>query len=650
MKKIYCFLFLYLFITALCFAQQPGNPMQRTMQIAASEKRGITRQHFLEKLSNASGNFDINFYRCEWDIDPAVKYINGKITSYFTITAETNSISFDLTKTLTVDSIRYHGSNITFLQKADNTLQVQFPSLMSTNQKDSVTVFYQGIPDNGGLGSFTQSQHSGTPVIWTLSEPYGAKDWWPCKNGLDDKADSIDVVISTPAIYRGVSNGVLASEWTSGGQRFCYYKHRFPIASYLVCMAATNFAIYQDSVLIGGRQMPFISYTYPENYSVFQSEEATTKKALEVLSKLFGDYPFAKEKYGHTQFGWGGGMEHQTNSFIYWPYPWLTPHELGHQWFGDKVTPRTWVDLWLNEGFATYSVLLFNEYYFDPGGEISAELISLRDNITSEPGGSVKVTDTSDINRLFDGRLTYNKGCYLLHMLRWKLGDSAFFKGVRRYLNDPAVSFGYATTPDLQRNLEQESGQSLTGFFKEWYEGEGYPNYQANWKQNTNNWAMVQINQVTSDPSVSFYEMPLPLQFKNATRDTTIVVNHQQSGQVFWINVGFAADTMIIDPKLWILAKNKTTQKIAGNTITDNIKIYPNPAPGNIYVLLQNPAGTQLQLHLFNSLGQLTYRQQIGLSGRDELITIPAAGFAKGVYWLQVSDDKHLKVVKKIVK
>jgi hypothetical protein len=152
MRKIYSFLLLFLFIALVCFAQQPGRPLPRTMQIAAMEKRGLSPQHFLEKLSNASTNFNINFYRCEWDIDPAVKYINGKITSYFTITAQTNSISFDLIKTLTVDSVRYHGSNIGFLQQADNTLQLQFPSLINSNQKDSVTIFYQGVPDSGGFG------------------------------------------------------------------------------------------------------------------------------------------------------------------------------------------------------------------------------------------------------------------------------------------------------------------------------------------------------------------------------------------------------------------------------------------------------------------------------------------------------------------
>lgn len=646
MKNIIFFFFLLTRIA--CLAQQTDSSLRGLLHIAEMEKKTFQSQRFSEKLSAASANFDIIYYRCEWDIDPAVRYINGKITSYFKITTPSNNISFDLVKTLTVDSIRYHGSNITFLQQTDNTLLLQFPVLITSNTVDSVTIFYQGVPDTGGFGSFTQSQHNGTPIIWTLSEPFGAKDWWPCKNGLDDKADSIDIIISTPTAYRGVSNGVLADEWNASGKHYWHFKHRYPIASYLIALAVSDFAVYQDSVLIGNKQMPIISYTYPEDYPVFQSQEAYTKKALQIFSTLFGDYPFANEKYGHTEFGWGGGMEHQTNSFIRWPYTYLISHELAHQWFGDNVTCSSWEQIWLNEGFASYAQILFSE--FNTHVNIVPNIQAVANSITSLPNGSVKVSDTTDENRIFLQRLTYHKGLYLVHMLRGILGDSNFFKGLQKYLKDPAVKFGYAKTSDLQRNLEQVSGKNLTTFFKNWYEGEGYPNYQATWSQNINNWARIQLNQTTSDQSVSFYEMPVQLEFKNAIADTTIVVSHQYSGQVFWINVGFAADTMLIDPKLWVLTKTKTSQKIISNTTANNIKIYPNPAPENIHISLQNPTATQLHLQLYNSVGQIVRQQQINLTGRDEIIDISVTSLSAGIYWLQVSDNKKLKLIKKIVR
>ena len=162
--------------------------------------------------SVASDNFDVRHYRCEWQVDPAVQYINGAITTEFIIRQTSDTIVFDINKALTVDSILYHGANILFQQTANDGLTVNFPSSINKGTIDSVTVFYQGIPDASGFGSFYQGTHSGVPVIWTLSEPFGARDWWPCKNGLNDKADSIDIIVTYPQQYLASSNGLVVGE------------------------------------------------------------------------------------------------------------------------------------------------------------------------------------------------------------------------------------------------------------------------------------------------------------------------------------------------------------------------------------------------------------------------------------------------------
>jgi aminopeptidase N len=648
--KTLFFLLLLCLSAAPAFSQQSLNIVQQTEIIATAEQRhfeGMQQGAF--NGTHASNNFDISFYRCEWEVDPAVKYIKGVVTSYFTITAATNTLVFDLNAALTTDSVLYHGTKLLFTQAANNTLQIQLPATLAVSKKDSLAIFYKGVPDDGGFGSFTQTTHAGVPIIWTLSEPYGAKDWWPCKNGLDDKADSIDVFITTPDIYRGVSNGMLVQDWTANGKRYSYFKHRYPITSYLICLAATNFAEYRDSVLIEGKQLPIISYTYPENYTVFQTEERFTKEALQIFSNTFGTYPYIKEKYGHTQFGWGGGIEHQTNSFIAWPWNFLIAHELGHQWFGDKITCASWEDIWLNEGFATFTGIIYFEN--TAPASIPANLQAVINNVTSQPGGSVKVPDTTNVNRIFSGRLSYNKGFYLLHMLRGIMGDAKFFAAIRTYLADPALQFGYARTADFQKHVETAAGISLTEFFKDWYTGEGYPDYAATWSLNNNNWISFQLNQTTSHPSVNFFEMPVQVQFKNATKDSTVTVPHTFSGQRFSVNLGFVPDTMIIDPKLWILSRNKTTQKVnSRSTVVDDVRIYPNPAPTQLNILLQNPSGQQLQVVLYNSAGQLVAQKQQSLSGADELITLATTHLARGIYWLHIKDNNNLQVVKKIMK
>jgi len=547
-------------------------------QIAEQEKKSFDKlpggnREAGNTNTASSTNFDVHFYRCEWEIDPNIRYIKGCVTSAFTILSATDKIVYDLSDTLTVDSITWHGSQLAFQRIAGDGLQLQFPSIIPAATKDSVSIYYKGTPRiYGGFSSFVQSSHSGVPIIWTISEPFGAKEWWPCKNGLDDKADSMDILVNTPMAYRGSTNGVLISELTTPATRMLRFRHRFPMASYLVGLAVTNYVVISDSVLIGGKQMPLMLTTYPEFAGNANKINTNTRASFNVFNQKFGDYPFAQEQYGQTAWGAGGGMEHQTNSFICCTDIGLISHELAHQWFGDKITCGSWQDIWLNEGFATYGASLYRESsdktYF------LAERAYYRDLITAVPGGSVWVDDTTVSGRIFSSRLSYQKGSYLLHMLRWKLGDDVFFRGIKRYVNDPLLQFNFARTADLQRNLEAESGKNLTSFFQQWFYGQGYPTYAVDWKQDSSNNIYIKINQSTSHPSVSFYDMPVPVQFKNSTRDTVIVFNNTLNGQAFLANPGFKADTAIVDPYFWILCIN-STQHTACNGVSTSDPTFP---------------------------------------------------------------------------
>jgi len=323
-------------------------------------------------------------------------------------------------------------------------------------------------------------------------------------------------------------------------------------------------------------------------------------------------------------------------------------HELAQQWFGDLITCGSWQDNWPNEGFATYMTIVYQEKRFPDFYRPLLE--DTYNSVLSDSTGSVDVDDTTSVSRIFSSRLTYNKGAYVLHMLRGVLGDSVFFRGVRRYLNDPTLRFKYAYTADLRRNFEQESGKDLSTFFQKWVYGEGYANYHADWSQNKNNWVKVKLTQSTSHPSVSFYEMPVTLLLRGASQGKSFVVDHKFSGQEFWINVDFPVDTILIDPDLWILSKVKTSTKKSSSVNADEIKVYPNPSDGPFYVSIANPSDKKLSLQLFNSIGQLVYVKSIETPGRDELITIPATILARGTYILQIRNEKGLKVAKKIIR
>ena len=511
-------------------------------------------------ITGAGNTIDVKYYRCEWDVDPAIRYIKGKITIYYLTTASTGFIDLDLLSPLVADSV-FQRTTLLTKSQTSTVLTINLPGLVAAGTFDSVSIYYQGVPPNTGFGSFIQSTHSSTPVMWSLSEPYGSRDWWPCKNGLDDKADSLDVIVTNPAAYKAASNGIIQYDSTIAGgtKRIAYWKHRYPIASYLICFAVTNYSVFNNTVQLGTVTLPMQTYCYPENLTSFQNGTINTLNAMQLFHSIFGDYPFINEKYGHVQFGWGGGMEHQTSTFIVNIGENLCAHELGHQWFGDKITCGTWKDIWLNEGFATHLASIYYENKY-PANIISSRKNEIN-NITAQLGGSVIVDDTTSVNRIFDSRLSYSKGSHLLYMLRWILSDSIFFAAIRNYQADPLLKYGFATTPDLKRHLEQASGKDLTYFFNDWYTGQGYPTYNVEWANVGLGNVQIKMNQTTSHVSVPFYELPVPLLFKNATQQTTVVVDNTVNGEVFYKSIGFIPDTVIIDPNYWLITRNNTSTK-----------------------------------------------------------------------------------------
>ena len=601
----------------------------------------------LENEPLASNDFDIKYFRCEWETDPAVRYIRGKVTSYFVMLKTSGSISFDLANTLYVDSITNNQHSLSFTQD-NNHLVINFIQPKDAGNFDSVSIYYQGVPPDGGFGSFVNSLHAGIPVMWTLSEPYGSRDWWPCKNGLDDKVDSVDVYITAPSQYSAVSNGLRQSITLSGDYATTHWKHRYPIASYLICMAVTNYSEFKNFVRIGSTDLLMQTFCYPESLGIFQQQTPLVLATMQYYSSLFGPYPFIKEKYGHVQFGWGGGQEHQTSTFLIRPDEALMSHELAHQWFGNKVTCASWQHIWLNEGFATHlaSMDMEKKYPLTALATRKSEINS----ITSLPGGSVFVYDTTLVNRIFNSRLSYTKGSHVLYMLRWILGDSVFIKGANEYLNDSSLRYGFATTSDLQRNLEKVSGHKLDSFFANWIYGEGYPSYSVKWSQIGNDYVRIKMDQVTSHPSVGFFALSVALQFKNASQTKTIIVDNQFNGEIFLKNIGFVADTVIIDPEYWLITRNNSSQKIVDNDAGENrVQVFPTPFLNKLYVYLQNFNPATGSLKMYDASGRLVYKETLSIPG-SMIKEINTQKLAKGIYFIKITAGDGFKVTRKVVK
>ncbi len=628
-------IYILLFLTSFAKAQSVQGNFD-TDNISFFEKRNNSRLSD-RNISNAnSNNFDVTYYHCVWEVDPAIRYIKGSVTFYFKMLQNGQSISVDLMNDLTTDSVK-QGSSLLQFSHVNNELSITLNSIVDKGSLDSLTVYYQGIPANSGFGSFILSTHANVSVMWTLSEPYGSRDWWPCKNGLDDKADSIDVYIIHPSEYKAASNGLLQTEMLveSGLKTITHWKHLYPIASYLVCMAVTNYLSLSDTIDIDGNLLSMLTYCYPESQTSFADGIQNTQDAMRLFSSAICPYPFIKEKYGHVQFGWGGGMEHQTSTFLVNTDEVLIAHELAHQWFGDQITCSSWHDIWLNEGFATF----FSRFYMEkkyPDNAINARRQVLED-IVVEPGGSVWVADTSNVDRVFDSRLSYKKGSFLLEMLRLKLGDSLFFKGLKNYQADTLLKYKYASTKDLQRNLEAVSGISLNHFFDQWFKGEGFPTYHLQWSMLGNRHVKIKINQQTSDPSVDFFEMLIPIKCMNSTQEKVIFLNNTLNQEIFIEGIGFAPDTIIIDPEYRIISKNNSAEKIIFSDDRDPIvEINPNPTEYNFIVYLNGFVSPTATLRVFNSIGQLMEEKTVALINGAEWVQFNCTNWPKGLYFVKV--------------
>jgi len=625
--KLYLLSFFIILSTFSSYSQQHKADYLKDIQIL-ERKAAFKKMNYKKNIN--TNNYDLKYHRLEWSVDPAQAFISGDVTSYFEAKSNMNTITFDLASNMIVSQVIQRGTSLSFMQNANAEVVITLPSTLNTGTLDSLTISYSGNPVSSGFGSFEVNTHgaSNTPVLWTLSEPYGAKGWWPCKQDLVDKIDSIDVFVTHPSQYKAASNGLLKSENVIGASTITHWKHKHPIPAYLIAIAVTNYSVYNNHV--ASENFDVVNYVYPESLTTAQNATAITPAIIDLFGSLFEVYPFADEKYGHAQFGWGGGMEHTTMTFMGGWSRGLIAHELAHQWFGDKVTCGSWEDIWLNEGFATYLSALVIEN-FDGDTAFRNWRFNSNNYITSSTSGSVFVTDTTSVGRIFSGRLSYQKGAMVLNMLRYKLGDIDFFQGVKNYLADPDLSYGYAKTNDLQQHLEAVSGLSLTEFFNDWFIGQGFPSFNVNWGQNSStNMLIVTVNQTQSHNSVSFFETPLPVRVTGASGQSQMLrLELDHNGQQFTTLIPFTVVNVEVDPDIQLISKNNTALSQRDIELNDSFEVYPNPVTNVLHI--KNNNGTIIKkVRVYNTIGQKVIEIE------NPSATIPLHKLSEGIYTVKI--------------
>ena len=489
-------------------------------------------------------NYDISKYDLNIDVTDTT---NSSVSGNVTIIANTTVPNFgeiivDFVDEMEIDSISYSNNTYdnfvidieTNMTRENDRLFITIPEVIA-NQEDefSVNLHYHGTPPSGSYFNlaYDVSLHSGSAIIYTLSAPQGARYWMPCKDIPKDKA-ILDFKVTCWNHQKVMANGLIQEIIDEGnGKHTYFYRENYPVATYLIALAVSNYDTFtiDYSPYYGDKKdiMPVECYVYPELYDISVERLSNITEMLACYEERFGEYPFIEEKYGMAHFPWGGGMENQTCTHLGTGTmnTDVVPHELSHQWLGDKVTCESFDDVWLNEGGATWAEAIWHEYLEGETGYLEA--------MNSFKSGALG----HDNDPLFGFADTYNrfiyvKGAWTYHMLRYLLGEDKFWAAFYSYLNESQYIYSSASTSDFINYMQDHSGINLQNFLNQWLYGSSHPEYVFSYRlenlTESSSTLKIQITQEQeTTETIPIFDMPIPImiQFTDFT-DTLLVLEN----------------------------------------------------------------------------------------------------------------------------
>jgi aminopeptidase N len=616
--------------------------VQAEKRLCAAASRQIAAKTTLASV--AEDDYNVHHVAIRLQMTDTSVYVIGHTTTNATIVASSmTDFYFELDTTLNIDSAFVNGmrlsvSNTGYLRK------ITLPSALSSGAALKADIYYRGLPPGGGGGFFNGITHAvtglGTHMVYTISDPYEAKNWWPCKQSIIDKIDSVDMIVSVPAGVADGSNGVLLriDSTSQPGTWTYHWKTNYPIAYYLISIAIAKYAVYSDMHHFAGRtdsvQVQNFFFDTATFNPLYKRNFDSLGLMLDFLSEAYGLYPFTKEKYGVCYSNLPGGMEHQTMTTIGTPRTTVIAHELAHQWFGDNVTYRTWGDVWLSEGFATFTEQLYLEKFWGASAARSQRQGYIGMALGS-PCGMVYVNDTTTSDSLFNFSTVYAKAQSVVRMLQYEApDDSAFFRTLRTYQTNNRL--GHASTADLKAIAEGYYGRSLDTFFNQWIYGRGFPIYRVTWNQVGSN-VYVKLIQTTSCPSYTrHFNTALELQLRSASGDSFVKIYNNADTQLFVFNWGKTTAGITVNPNAYTLcrvfpavARDNTLDALQLATLPTTV--FPNPTDGS-WMLDGLLDGTRLEL--FDNAGKSIW---IGRTSKGRSI-IPGEKLPPGNYLLRIGN------------
>jgi aminopeptidase N len=561
-------------------ARKEGSYFFRSVYSSFTGEENETYQRDDDSLIVAKQNsFDVEKYDLSLSVNIPSKSVTGTLLMTANSLSDTlTQVYINLYQNMTVNNVQFAVQSIpeSSLPSSAEMKDVPFRhendyiiiapgQKINRNQDFSIKIEYSGSPKSMGFDSFNFKTIYGNPVVYSLSEPNYGPTWWPSKDLPADKAITT-MHITVPTGLMGTSNGLLTdSVQNSDGTTTFNWKSKYPIATYLVSVAISKYSYWSDTYtsLDNTTQMPVVYYAFPKDSANAYKDWKATPEMIRLFAKTYGEYPFIDEKYGMVEFGWTeGSMENQTLTSMGYllisgdnSYEEVVVHELSHQWFGDAVTLKNWKNIWLNEGFATYSEALWEEHTH--GKEAYLDYMRRYDygyfkGTVYDPQGYIFSPDVYPT--------IYQKGGWVLHMLRGVMGDDNFFKLLRDYYEK--YKYRNADTKDFQVMAEEISGEKLDWFFDEWvYQGTGRPKYEYSWKfenfqdqPNSGAYTVrIQLKQVQDDRDV--YKMPVKIDVITEAGSKEYTIFNDKRDQSILLTADSKPKEVQIDKDGWILKK-----------------------------------------------------------------------------------------------
>ncbi len=501
-------------------------------------------------------DYDVQHYILDLWVNTDDQTIGGGVAVQSLVTAAVlDTMILDLLDNMSVDSVMLGGNPLGFVHRND---QVAFVLDRTYSQGEMLTpiVFYHGHPSYTGWATFRFTQHGSPPVplVFSISWPDNSRGWWPCKDVLYDKATAL-VRMTVPVDEHDMvvaSVGRLASVVDNPDSTRTYtWQETYPITTYNISFSTTNFELLEDMYVgVEGDSLPITHYVFPEDVGRAQESFNTLPAMMACFENVFGEYPFMGEKYGMAEVILSGAMEHQTMTSYGrmlinggHTYDMTVAHELAHMWFGNMIGIGTWADVWLSEGFATYAEALYQESLTD----LEGYLAYMRD------------LDTFFNDTVYDptnllGTTVYNKGAWILHMLRYIMGDTLFFETFSDYTADTTYRYKTIITDEFIALCETHFGHDLGWFFDPWLHAVGRPIYYADWTvTGTDSLYSVEMRIDQTQSGETLYTMPLQFLFETASGETTFTARDSLRTQYFDFTMLEEPVDFEIDPAGWVL-------------------------------------------------------------------------------------------------